>query len=438
VIKRITEALKGKKLLIAGFGKEGRSSLRFVRENLPETDVTIADHNAKLQTEITESFPDVRFLGGPKCLDKLDEFDLVLKSPGMRLPDKIARTVQISSQTDLFLAAFHEQTIGITGTKGKSTTSHLIYHLLCKAGRKAVLVGNMGTPCFDSISDLRPDTIIVFELSAHQLQYVRHSPHVALLLNVFEEHLDYFGTLAAYRNAKLNILRYADPSDYALADIRLKAFVSDNETRVHFFDPDLPSDDQPLPISLPGHHNQFNAAMAVLAVEKFGVSREEALHSMAGFEGLPHRLQLIGPFDGIRYVNDSIATVPEATIAALQAWPQTNYLILGGFDRGINYKQLIEYLIDNPPGVIFFTGKAGKRIVEGLQECNYSATLHPFEELEEVFDYLKLHASAGQICLLSPAAASYDKYRNFEQRGDKFLELAKGISAALDDLRSNV
>ncbi|MDD4086142.1 MAG: UDP-N-acetylmuramoyl-L-alanine--D-glutamate ligase [Bacteroidales bacterium] len=429
MIKGITEAMKGKKLLIAGFGKEGRSSLRFVRENLPQADVTIADHNAMLQTEITENFPDVSFLGGPKCLNKLDEFDLVLKSPGMKLPDKIDKTVQISSQTDLFLAAFHKQIIGITGTKGKSTTSHLIYHLLREAGRKAVLVGNMGTPCFDSIPDLKPDTLIVFELSAHQLQYVRHSPHVALLLNVFEEHLDYFGNLTAYRNAKLNILRYAATSDYALADIRLKAFVSDTGAWVHFVDPDLPSDDQPLPISLPGSHNQFNAAMAMYAVEKFGVSREESLHSLAGFEGLPHRLQLVGPYDGVRYVNDSIATVPEATIAALQAWPQTNYLILGGFDRGINYKQLIEYLIDSPPEMIFFTGVAGKRIVEGLQERNYSATMHPFEELEEVFDYLKLHAEAGQVCLLSPAAASYDKYQNFEQRGEKFLELAKGIMA---------
>lgn len=425
MLQTIIASLKDKKILIAGFGREGRSSLKLIRENLPKAKLAIADHNESLQAEIAAHYPEVLFYGGQTCLDRLDEFDLVLKSPGMKLPELPGKKVQISSQTDLFLAAFHRQIVGITGTKGKSTTSHLIHHLLLQAGKNAVLVGNMGRPCFDSIAAIQQDTHIVFELSAHQLQFVRHSPHLSLLLNVFEEHLDYFETLEAYRQAKLNILRYALPDDHALADIRLKAYIPDTNARLHFVDP-AQVVEVSLPISVPGRHNQFNAAMALEAVALLDVSREIAIKAMATFEGLPHRLQLAGPYKGMRFVNDSIATVPEAAVAALEAWPHPDYLILGGYDRGINYETLIEYLRDNPPGMIFYTGKAGDRIVAGLQKYSYSGSLHPFEALEEVFEYLKLHAKTGQLCLLSPAAASYDKYQNFEQRGDKFLGLAKG------------
>jgi UDP-N-acetylmuramoylalanine--D-glutamate ligase len=419
----IIASLKDKKILIAGFGREGRSSLKLIRENLPEAFVGVADQNEALQAEIAAHYPEVLFYGGQTCLDSLNEFDLVLKSPGMKLPELPAKNVQISSQTDLFLAAFHSQIVGITGTKGKSTTSHLIHHLLEQAGKDAVLVGNMGRPCFDSIAAIQPDTHIVFELSAHQLQYVRHSPHIALLLNVFEEHLDYFETLEAYRQAKFNILRFAVPDDHALLDIRLKAHMPDTKARMHFVD-HAQLVEVPLPISLPGRHNQFNAAMAIAAVALLGVSREVALKGITSFEGLPHRLQFAGPYKGLRFVNDSIATVPEATIAALEAWPHPDYLILGGYDRGINYDLLVDHLQHNPPGMIFYTGKAGNRIIAALQKCNYSGTLHPFEVLEEVFEFLATHAKAGQLCMLSPAAASYDKYKNFEQRGEMFLELA--------------
>lgn len=427
MLQTIIASLKDKKILIAGFGREGWSSLKLIRENLPKAKLVIADHNEALQAEIAVHYPEVLFYGGQTCLDRLDEFDLVLKSPGMKLPELPAKNVQISSQTDLFLAAFHRQIVGITGTKGKSTTSHLIHHLLEQAGKKAVLVGNMGRPCFDSIAAIKPDTHIVFELSAHQLQFVRHSPHLSLLLNVFEEHLDYFETLEAYRQSKLNILRFAVPGDHALADIRLKSYIHDTKARLHFVDP-AQLVDVSLPISLPGRHNQFNAAMALEAASLLGMCREAAIQALATFEGLPHRLQLVGPYRGVQFVNDSIATVPEATIAALEAWPHPDYLILGGYDRGINYETLIEYLRDNPSGMIFYTGKAGDRIVAGLQKYSYSGPLHPFEALEEVFEYLKIHAKAGQLCLLSPAAASYDKYKNFEQRGEIFLELARGMA----------
>jgi len=424
MLQTILESLNDKKILIAGFGREGRSSLKLIRENLPDAIVAVADHNEALQAEIAAQYPEVLFYGGQSCLDSLDDYDLVLKSPGMKLPELHVKNVQISSQTDLFLAAFHRQIVGITGTKGKSTTSHLIHHLLFQTGKKAVLVGNMGRPCFDSIAAIQPDTHIVFELSAHQLQYVRHSPHIALLLNVFEEHLDYFETLVAYRQAKLNILRFAMPGDHALTDSKLEAYLPDIKARLHFID-HAQLLNIPLPLSLPGRHNQFNAAMAIAAVALLGVSREEALKGISTFEGLPHRLQLVGPYRGLKFVNDSIATVPEATIAALEAWPHPDYLILGGYDRGINYDLLVDHLQHNPPGMIFYTGKAGQRIVAGLQKRNYSGLLHPFETLEEVFEYLKNHAKPGQLCMLSPAAASYDKYKNFEQRGEMFLELAR-------------
>ena len=242
----ILNRLCGKRILILGFGCEGKSTLCFLNKYLPEATVGIADKNA--MDGVTHS--------GEHYLEAMYDYDIVIKTPGISLKDFDTKGVEITSQTDLFLNQFHSQTIGISGTKGKSTTTSLIYHLLKSSGRKAILTGNIGIPCFDIIEDVDNQTIVVYELSAHQLEYVHNSPRVGVLLNVFEEHLDHFGTFGRYKQAKLNLLRFMGEEDTAvihdalLSDV-LTLFV--NSKVFNLFDFDGLIDREALPML--GEHN---------------------------------------------------------------------------------------------------------------------------------------------------------------------------------------
>ncbi|MDA3942454.1 MAG: UDP-N-acetylmuramoyl-L-alanine--D-glutamate ligase [Bacteroidetes bacterium] len=422
MIEPILNQLRGKRILIAGFGREGKSSLRFIKRYLPDAEVSVADINPGVAAQLAAIDPALVFYSGAAYLDQIASFDLLLKSPGLSLNKPLPNGVQLSSQTDLFMAAYHRQVIGISGTKGKSTSSALIYHMLVSNGLPALLTGNMGFPCFDIIPELTAESIVVFELSAHQLEYVRHSPGTCVLLNIFEEHLDHFGSMEKYRAAKLNLIRYAGINDAVIVHQDLKNFVAESLSVIRTFPETI---DFPLPSALKAAHNRLNIEAALHAVSFFGIEKEAALKSLSDFKALPHRLQYLGKSGGIHFYNDSIATIPEAVIAALRAIPQTNYLILGGFDRGIHYDKLVHYLLDNPVRVLFYTGKAGQRIADMLKSSDYLGNLIAVENLAEVFAWLKQHAKTGETCLLSPAAASYDQYENFEQRGEVFSALVK-------------
>ena len=422
MIEQLLQQLRGKRILIAGFGREGKSSLRFIKNQLPDAAVAVADKNPNCATALATIDPTIPFFGGEHYLQQLNNFDLLLKSPGIKLEILLPEKLQISSQTDLFLSAFNAQIIGITGTKGKSTTASLIHHILINSGLPALLTGNMGIPSFDIIDQITPKSIVVFELSAHQLQFVRHSPHLSVLLNIFEEHLDYFGELVNYRNAKLNLVRFAGKGDYAVLHRAMRQYVYGLQANISYF----PQDDGfALPMTLLGAHNRLNIEAALMATACFGVSKEEGLAALVSFKSLPHRLEYIGQRGGLHFYNDSIATIPEAVIAALEAIPQTNFLILGGFDRGIHYQSLVSFLLVKPVDTVFYVGKAGRRIAELLQQQNYSGQLISIENLQQVFTHLKETAEAGNTCLLSPAAASYDQFENFEQRGKLFKQLAE-------------
>ena len=222
----IFKRLRGKRILILGFGREGKSSLAFIKKYLPHAIVGIADKNESAfkdlninpDNPVTPNNPKIYF--GDNYFDAVNDYDIVLKTPGISLLGKNIDLSKITSQTDLFLEEFHSQIIGITGTKGKSTTSTLIYHLLKESGRDAILAGNIGIPIFDIIERITNKSIIVFELSAHQLQFIHRSPHIGILLNVFEEHLDHFGTFETYRSAKLNIIKKMGEKDWGRLALR--------------------------------------------------------------------------------------------------------------------------------------------------------------------------------------------------------------------------
>lgn len=411
----ILNRLRGKRILILGFGREGRSSLRFLEKHLPDAEVAVSDKN---EMDGVKHF-------GNQYLEVMYDYDIVIKTPGISLKDFDTKGVEITSQTDLFFSQFHAQTIGISGTKGKSTTTSLIYHLLKSSGRDAILTGNIGIPCFDIMEDIKPESIVVYELSAHQLEYVHNSPRVGVLLNIFEEHLDHFGSFERYKTAKLNLLRFMDEDDTAiihesLLNDALDLFVNNKVFSLFDFADEI--DRTALPLK--GEHNYMNVKAALLACDTYGVDYRELIPFLYTFKPLEHRLEPVGTFGGVTFYNDSISTIPQAAISACESLQKVDFLLLGGMDRGIDYQPLADYLKTHPVKHLLFTGKAGKRMMQLLDGISESAMAF-YSTMDEAFGYILSHARKGDVCLLSPAAPSYDQYKNFEERGAKFKLLAQ-------------
>ena len=424
MIDSICRRLSGKRILIAGFGREGKSTLRFLQQYMPEAIVGIADKNETAFQDIDKERYKLYF--GDEYLKASSDYDVVIKTPGISVKDIDIDFSKITSQTDLFLEAFHNQVIGITGTKGKSTTSTLIYHLIKESGNDAILAGNIGIPILDCVNDINERTIIVYELSAHQLQFINRSPHVGILLNVFEEHLDHFGTFEKYKDAKVNVLRYMSDDDVAV--VNQSTVNGQQSTVAHCIDFDNADfEDYNInweDIPLLGEHNKMNIKAALCACKSYGLSVEDLIPHLYTFKSLEHRQEYVGIFKGVKFYNDSISTIPQATIAALKTIKNVNFLLLGGFDRGIDYEPLVTYLKENPLPYILITGQAGQTIKDKLQTAEYKGNILEYTDMESAFVMMKQYAKSGDVCLLSPAAASYDRDKNFEERGRVFKEFA--------------
>ena len=424
MIESICRRLSGKKILIAGFGREGKSTLRFLQNYMPDAIVGIADKNESAFQDVDKERYNLYF--GDEYLKASLDYDIVIKTPGISVKDVDIDFSKITSQTDLFLEAFHNQVIGVTGTKGKSTTSTLIYHLIKESGNDAILAGNIGIPILDCVNDINERTIIVYELSAHQLQFINRSPHIGILLNVFEEHLDHFGTFEKYKDAKINVLRYMSDDDFAIVN---QSMVNSQQSIVthcidfenaDFEDYNINWEDIPLL----GEHNIMNVKAALCACKSCGLSLENIIPHLYTFKSLEHRQEYVGIFKGVKFYNDSISTIPQATIAALKTIKNVNFLLLGGFDRGIDYEPLVTYLKENALPYILITGQAGQTIKNKLQDAEYNGDILEYTDMESAFEIIGNWAKNGDICLLSPAAASYDRYKNFEERGRIFKEFA--------------
>ena len=425
MIDSICRRLSGKRILIAGFGREGKSTLRFLQQYMPEAIVGIADKNETAFQDIDKERYNLYF--GDEYLKASSDYDVVIKTPGISVKDIDIDFSKITSQTDLFLEAFHNQVIGITGTKGKSTTSTLIYHLIKESGNDVILAGNIGIPILDCVNDINERTIIVYELSAHQLQFINRSPHVGILLNVFEEHLDHFGTFEKYKDAKVNVLRYMSDEDVAVVNNDLYRAVSRQLSAVSVDFENYSFDDYNInweDIPLLGEHNKKNIKAALCACKSYGLSIEDLVPHLYTFKSLEHRQEYVGIFKGVKFYNDSISTIPQATIAALKTIKNVNFLLLGGFDRGIDYEPLVTYLKENPLPYILITGQAGQTIKDKLQTAEYKGNILEYTDMESAFVMMEKYAKSGDVCLLSPAAASYDRYKNFEERGRVFKEFA--------------
>ncbi len=461
MIKLLSPLLANRKLLILGFGREGQSTLRYIRRNFPELPVGIADRDLDLASragEILQS-PNLTLHLGDNYLSSLPDYGLIIKSPGVGLPSGLALEpgTILTSQTHLMLEAYHRQIIGITGTKGKSTTSSLIHHLLKTSGVPSILVGNIGLPPFDYLDQVGPETRIVFEMSSHQLEDSILAPHIAVLLNLYPEHLDRYPSLEAYYSAKMRILSGQLDGDIFIYNEDIPG-ISDRINKLnarrryfsfssgfHMEEGCYLSGDRIIlccnghetpfveitdDFLLKGKHNQMNMMAAVLAARNAGAGDESILRGLSTFHGLEHRLEYVGEFNGIHFYNDSIATIPEATIAAVRALPDTDTLILGGYDRMLDYSAMVDFLAQSHVKNFIFLGKAGSRMYEGFQANRKDGVrLFLAGSMQEAFEFVWKHTAKGKICLLSPAAASYDSYKNFEERGNIFKKIARGFQA---------
>lgn len=437
------QLIYGKRVLLLGFGREGRSTLSLLQEVGGCRSITIADQQ---QVNLPEGVK-ADLLCGEHYQDSIDDYDVVFKSPGIVLkqPFESYKAV-ITSQAELFLSVYGRQTIGITGTKGKSTTVTLLYHTLKTAGVDCVLLGNIGIPPFDRIEELTPQTMVVMELSCHQLEYTRFAPHTAVLLNVYEEHLDHYGTVEKYRASKENIYRWQQPGDYLLCNVQClpedgtcpaeiisvsgddaSADVRVEDNTVHLKDGttyEIPTD-----IRLLGHHNAFDIGVVYALCNRAFISDEIFTQALKTYVPLPHRLQPVGEYDGIRFFDDSISTIGETTIQALETLKDTDTVLIGGMERGIDYSVLTQYLAKCSVPHIILMEATGKRIYEETMALSPDSPERfiVVEHLEDAVKKAKEITEKGKICLLSPAAASYGIFRNFEERGDKFQELVKEI-----------
>ncbi len=452
MIKKIGKHIKNKTILILGFGKEGQSTYHLIRKLFPEKQISIADidFNNIAALRLKSNDANATVILGEDYLSILNNFDLILKSPGIYLPDT---ENNISSQTDLFLQFYSEQTIGVTGTKGKSTTSSLIHHILQQSGNDALLVGNIGNPPFDIIEQITNETIIVFELSSHQLMHITQSPSVALFLNLFPEHLDHYPDFETYEKAKSTIFKYLKPTGIQIFDIdqkNLRFFLntsvpknqslgySAKKTAACFLEDEqifIREDKNFIPVihkneikNLIGQHNLQNIMAATLACTQKGIQSKIIRKAIISFKSLEHRLEYVGCFAGIHFYNDSIATIPEACIMAIKALPKTSTLLLGGFDRGLDYSNLYRFLKSSSIRNFIFMGPAGKRMKNEFQTVMTKNKNCLFvDSLEAAFVHIPKITHLGKVCLLSPAAASYDQYKNFEERGLEYKKIAGNL-----------
>jgi UDP-N-acetylmuramoylalanine--D-glutamate ligase len=433
-------------ILILGFGREGQSTFRLMQEQFAGIKIRIADASPDIRnTPLLQGFREEGLFLGDNYQQAIKHCAVVIKSPGVKL-ERAYPDVQITSQTELFLEYYRNQTIGVTGTKGKSTTVSIIHHLLNKAGVDNVLLGNIGVPPFDRVEMIRKDTVVVFELSAHQLKDIHVSPSTAVLLNIFPEHLDYFKDYAAYFKAKTNILRYQAKDDLAIVHASLAGKAELPASNLEIFSAEKGSEAQKtvnmeigmpkgdtvhyagMPDPIIGKHNENNVLAAMLAVEAHGIGYQAALDFLSDFQPLPHRLEFVAKVKGITFYNDSISTVPESTIAAVESLEDTDTLILGGYDRGLEYDQLLDFLLESDVHNFIFIGQVGEMLLPLFKgQDDQGKRLFFVEDLAEAVPIILKHTRPGAICLLSPAASSYDQFHNFEHRGDTFKALVNKI-----------
>ncbi len=401
----ILEELSKKKIALVGLGTNNQKLADFL-------------HKHGIQFEVIDHWEQPEDLVG-----KFDKFDIIFRTPSLPYLSAAVQNaklagIEVSSQTKLFFALCPAKIIAITGTKGKGTTSSLVAKILEAAGKKVWLAGNIGRDPFEFIEEIQPDDLVVLELSSFQLQDLEASPHIAVVLSITPDHLNHHRDFEEYIRAKSNILAYQKESDFAILHTTLPDWFQGLGKAVKvYIDPKTVTDYKR---KLLGEHNLENIAAASSVAKILHIPEDTIKKIVANFEPLPHRLQVIAEKNGVTYVDDSISTNTESTVAAIKAFPNPIIAILGGSSKGLDYSTLGRAIgEENHVKAIILLGEEAQKIRENLQ--NFSGQVFMgAKNMAEVFDQLKPIASQGDVVLLSPAAASFDMFKDYKDRGEQF------------------
>ena len=454
--------LKNKKIAVLGVGVEGMALINFLKEHGAQ--ITIYDQ--KEETEHDENtLSKIKELGlpvlfGAKTFPNLSSFNIIFRSPGIKhTHEAIAEARKhgaiVTSQTQLFFDLCPCPIIGITGTKGKGTTSSLIYEMLKEEGYSAYLGGNIGTPPISFLNLLTPESKVILEMSSFQLQDLSSSPHVAVMLMTTSEHLDYHKDVYEYIDAKRNIFRYQKSGDYAIVnrdypasnesdiyteakiyrvsrvqDVDQGCFVKNNAIYIKINGKDQKVIDTK-DILLPGKHNLENVCAAIAASMLSGAKTKAIVTVLKTFKGLEHRLELFKTVNGVRYYDDSFSTTPETAIAAIEAFTEPEILILGGSSKNSDFTELGK-TIDHAKNIkaIVVGGMEWIRIKETIskQALSKIKIIEGSKNMHEMVEIATKEASLGDIVLLSPACASFDMFKSYKHRGEEFKKSVLALS----------
>lgn len=450
---KLIDYLKNKKIAILGFGREGKSTYQFIRKHLKDLPLAVFDLSLSSNDDFFSKDQNVLIFQDYQSKDVFKDYDLIIKSPGISLKDIDICQIRdkLTSQVQLLLQFFDILTIGITGTKGKSTTTTLIYEVLKDSGKSVILGGNIGIPVFDHLEEINQDTIYVIELSAYQLQYLKNSPKIAILLNLFEEHLDFFGSIDQYYRSKINILEFQKSIDVVF-------YNGDNQDVLKYIDGHIKGKSYQIKdrytskegslIYYKNHYicsfengvesrlydcrnkrlllgaNNLKNIMFVLGVCRYlDIDINKAIKVINNFRGLEHRMEYVGCYQGVHYYNDTIATISEAVINDLETIKNIDTLIFGGLDRGIDYSKFIDYLKKNNIKNLICMPDTGTKIGKILLDSSCESNIYFVGNLSEAVVLAGKITKKNKSCILAPAAPSYNQFKNFEEKGKCFKKL---------------
>lgn len=444
----------GKKVALLGAGMENIALIPFL-QNAGAT-VTICEQWEK---DVPTSVPaDVARRTGPDHLSGLDKFDYIFRSPGLPIAridaslKGVAHQPIRTSPMDLFLSLGLGTTIGVTGTKGKGTTATMIGAILAEMGKDVIVAGNIGEVIFDHLGRITGDTILVMELSSFQLEDIHHSPDIAVILPITKDHLEpqndrspnFHPNVGAYVQAKGNICAYQEPTDlvvYAADSSAAQSIVdpagarklsvgwgSENDIQVETTGQIIKDQEVLIDIAatgLRGSHIFLDAALAITVSREFGATVEQIETALKNYQPLPHRLQTVGQFGGVTYVDDSYATAPDATMAAIKAFDQPVVWIGGGVVRGATFDELVSTVLSSTVKSAILIGEVAGKLEEMLRQGGFTKPILRAASMVEAVAKSQSQAASGDIVLLSPACKSYDMFKNAADRGDQFQAAVK-------------
>lgn len=433
-MKNLFDNFYSKKILILGFGREGRSTYRLLRQECPNMPISIAD----IKNVEVDGDKNITLYFGEKYLDNVCDFDFIIKSPGIPFGNELIEAkkkgVKITSQTKIFFEKCCGQIIGVTGTKGKSTTSTLIYQILRENGLKTFLVGNIENPSLEVLtSNNEEDDIFVYELSSQQLADLDKSPQISVVLNAGVDHLDWHGSREEYINAKKNIVRYQNENNFTVLnsdDQVAKDFAKSTKAKVIYFSESSLEDKFKQRLFLKGEHNLKNIAAVVAVARILKIKDEIILKVLSNFKGLEHRLEWVREINGINFYNDSASSNQTSIRAAVNSFSEPITLMMGGYDRGINYDEIAEYLAKlKNLKTILLIGQIKDKVKKSLEKANYKGKILDLgsNPMKIIVKTAFENTPKGGVVVLSPAAASFDMFKDYKDRGNQFKKAVQNL-----------